>query len=176
MCVASVLKAERERVGMTQKQLGSKIRASVSTVRAYEQGTRRMPADVVRQAIRELKSPRLAFECCNGCECNVIVPPWLGAVDCHPLTQITSLAEEVDEVRDALKSLDLRNKRRPQDLSAQDRAALEFAIEQALDLVPSVIMAAVSWCEVYGMDFMGLRRRQLAKLDNRGYVGGEKAA
>lgn len=176
MCVASVLKSERERVGMTQQQLGHRIRASVSTVRAYEQGTRRMPADVVRQAVRELKSPRLALECCNYCECNVIVPPWLSAVDRHPLTQCVCLMEETGEVSDALRALNLRNKQQPQDLCAADRVALERAIDQALDLLPSVIMAAVSWCEAFGMDFVALRKRQLAKLESRGYVGGEKAA
>ncbi|HHY45857.1 MAG TPA: hypothetical protein GX506_00980, partial [Firmicutes bacterium] len=141
--------------------------------RCYELGVRPIPIDITARAAKVLKSPRLAMTTCQECPVNILVPPWLDRVDRHPISELAVVLAEAKEAIDALESLSLVNKLRPEHLTAIERTALERAMDQVADLIPAASMALATWSEAYGIDMAMVRNRQLSKLRARGYITGE---
>lgn len=172
MNVGTVIRKKREEAGLTQAALARRLGVSESTLRLYELGIKNVPHDVANVAAVALRSPEIVYAKCMECPANWLFS-CLSGVDTHPVVEVQTAIEEAREAIEAVGALNLRNKSA---LSHEDRRAVEHAIDQLLDLVPMVAMAAASWCRTYGLDLKALHKRHVGKLASRGYLGEEAKA
>lgn len=175
MTFGSVMKEERKRRGLSRREAAAAMHIAESTLRAYESGRRQVPDDVACCAIRVLRSPRLQAQRCYECPANLMTPPWLDQVDCHPQVVRDKVLEELEEALTAVRDLALVNKRGPEDLTREDRDKLQRVIEEMLDLYPALMMWFAVLETDFGYDHEALAREMYRKLRNRGYVSYQPA-
>ncbi len=169
MTFARVLAEERTHRRMSQRALAAKVGVSESTLRAYECGRRDIPADVAANLVRVLDSPRLRAQRCYECQVNLMTPPWLDRVDLHPQTVRDKLAEELAEAVAALNQVSLINRRRREDLTAEDRRRLDTAIDELRDLFAALGAFFSILQTQYGYDHTTMAVGMYRKLVSRGY-------
>lgn len=172
MGVGAVIKAKREEMGWTQARLSKAVGTHESTLRMCELELRPTPHDVAARAGKVLREPDIPLAKCAECSCNWFLSS-LDGVDTHPVVEIQAVLTEAAEAIEAVKALDLRNKRT---LSPAELPALERAIDQVFDLIPLAVTAIASWCRTYGLDMEELHKRHQRKLEMRGYTRKEVQA
>lgn len=175
MCIGSVLREERIRAQLSQGELARMLRVSPSALSAYEREERAIPRDIVMAAVRCLNSPRLGITMCHQCPANIMRWPWLDLVDRHPVVVRDKLIEELREAAEALEAVCLINRRRAEDLTTNDRKALDAAVEQLADVLPAAMMGLAVIAEVYGYDLGAVSRRLNEKLTGRRYASRQAA-
>lgn len=170
MCLADLIKKERDRLNLTQQGLGDILHYSAKTVSAVETGRRQLP-DEAKIKLAQL-SPRLAIEICSECPANIFPADWLDGevVDIHPVTVNTKMTEESDEFSSALKMMCLVNKKRPEHLTEQDRAIQKVALMEGMDLLVGIKVWMVNLAQHYGHDLQEVRREHEQKLVSNRYV------
>ncbi len=169
MQVGAVLRAERERAGLTQKALAKRVGCSESALRMYELGFKNVPHDVCNTAAVALSAPEVCFAKCSECPAN-----WLSVcpldADQHPSTEILRVLEEAEEAVEAVQALARRRQ------GSVQREAVERACDQVMDLVPLAAAAVASWCQAYGLSMRDVHRKHRKKLETRGYLRKEREA
>lgn len=169
MMIGAVLRDERERVGLTQRQLARRIFISQGAVSNYEAELRPVPEDVLCRAIRALNSPRLMYQRCFECAVNPWLMPWLDKVDSHPVAVLAVALRELEEAKDALADLDLINKT-AQTLGDEDRAKLDHAALQVAELIPVIWMFFGVLCTEFGYNLDHFGDVLYGKLVRSGYL------
>lgn len=169
MGIPTALRKAREKLGLTQEELAAELCYSPKTVSAIETGRRRLPREA-RGRLAQMNR-QLNMEICAGCEANVFVAPWLdGEVDLSILATTVKLAEELDELADALRHLNLVNKTTAEQLTEQDLKALARARQEAVDVMTGLQVWLVQGTETYGFDLAQDLRMHRAKLTSRRYL------
>lgn len=176
MQISTVLRQERERAQYTQASLAKKVGTSECSFRCYELDLRPLPLDVAGQAVKVLRSPRLAMTVCQSCPVNLFVPPYLDQVDTHPMTELHLMLREAHEAIDALERVDIVNKTGAEDLTPAEKLAMEKAMDQIMDLIPAAAMTLAAWSSAFGFNLRMFRERLLQKMRERGYLNEEEAA
>lgn len=175
MSLAHEIREERVRYGVSQEELAKKLHVSSSAVSNYERGTRDMPEDLLDRAIDALNSPRLRIMKCSSCQTGIFGGmPYLDLVDLHSVVTKNKLAEELEEAADALQSLVLINKSKPDDLSQSDRDQLTKVLEELLDLLPAISLHMKSLIVHYDVDLRVAREVNKKKYFDRGYWSAKK--
>lgn len=164
-----VLREERERLGLTQRELASTACVDRANISRYETGVMPIPHDVVCKAVKAMGSNKLRAQACFECQINLLTMPYLDLVDMHPMTVITVLIEELREASEALLALKLANKRSAEDLTMQDHQAMAHAGEQVVDLLAGINTLLGGWQEWYGFDVDRQAVAGYEKLFNKGY-------
>ena len=168
--VGEVIRSERQRLGLSQQQLANKVHVDRSMISHWERGAMSIPYDVLCRIVRALGSHRLRTQVCFECKANSLTPPFLDQVDMHPFVVTEVLIEELEEAAQALRTLRLANKRSADQLTDQDKASMEYAGEQVMDLLPAIQMLMAAWQEWYGVDVDRLAIAGYEKLFQRGYA------
>lgn len=136
--LGEIMREERERRGMSQRELASMTCVDRANISRYETGVKDIPHDMICRAVRALGSHKLRAQACFECQINLLTMPYLDLVDMHPMTVITVLVEELQEASEAFLALRLANKRSADELTAQDRQAMAHAGEQVIDLLAGI--------------------------------------
>ncbi len=168
--LGQIMRQERERLGMSQREIAMACNVDRSMISNYERGAARVPDDVVSKAVKVLGSRKLQAQKCFECQINLLTMPYLDKVDMHPMTVITVLVEELQEASEALLALRLANKRSADDLTVQDHQAMTHAGEQVVDLLAGINTLLGGWHDWYGFD---VDRQVIAgyeKLFSKGYA------
>lgn len=160
------LERERKLQGISQSQLASRIGLSERAYRGYINGEREIHPYTQSLIAKLLKSPKLATEVLSQFEDNPFAPAVL-EVDDHPAQE---LCAALNELREALDAICQVNPCKP------DKSKIEHAIDQMMDLVHLIPLVAGSWSRAYGVDLWILKRKNLAKLQARGYLRKERDA
>ena len=168
--LGEIMQEERERRGVSQKELARVVGVDRSMISHYELGRRTIPHDVLCSSVRALGSNKLRIQACFECQINLLTMPYLDKVDMHPMTVITVLIEELQEASEALLALKLANKRSADDLTAQDHQAMAHAGEQVVDLLAGINTLLGGWQEWYGFDVDRQAVDGYEKLFTKGYA------
>ena len=168
--LGEILREERERVGLTQRELASTACVDRANISRYENGVVPIPHDVLCRAVKVMGSHKLRAQACFECQISTLTMPYLDLVDMHPMTVITVLVEELEEAKAALMALRLANKRTAGDLTAQDLEAMSEAGEQVIDLLAAINTLLGGWHEWYGFDVDRQAVAGYEKLFERGYA------
>lgn len=170
MCLADLIKKERDRLNLTQQGLGDILHYSAKTVSAVETGRRQLP-DEAKVKLAQL-SPRLAIEICSECPANIFPADWLDGevVDLNPVAVNTKITEESDEFSAALRMMCLVNKKRSEHLTEQDRAAQKVALMEGMDLLVGIKVWMVNLAQHYGHDLQEVRMEHEQKMVNSRYI------
>lgn len=165
-----LMKQERERLGLTQTQVAKACGVDRSMISNYERGVSEIPKTTSCLFIRHTKSEAYQKQCCFECPINLVTMPFLDLVDMHPMTVRDVLIEEFTEAINALERLVLRNKLQASDLDDADYKALEYAIEQVMDLVAAqdTFFATIRRCYSYDIEEQAIRGYE--KLFSKGYA------
>ena len=168
--LGEILREERERVGLTQRELASTACVDRANISRYENGVMPIPHDVLCRAVKAMGSHKLRAQACFECQINTLTMPYLDLVDMHPMTVVTVLVEELQEAVVALQGLRLANKRKAEDLTDNDRQAMECAGEQVVDLLAAINTLLGGWQEWYGFDVDRQAVAGYEKLFTKGYA------
>lgn len=168
--LGTVLREERERVGLSQSEVAAACNVDRSMISNYERGVANMPKDLVSKAIKLLGSRKLQAQKCFECQINCLAMPYLDKVDMHPMTVVAVILEELQEAIDALGTLKLANKRSASDLTDTDRMAMWQAGEQVMDLMAGINTLFNAWHDWYGFDVDRQAVQGYEKLFKRGYA------
>lgn len=177
MCLAEAIREERDRLDLSQEELGNMIHYSAKMISAIETGRRHLPDDAKLKL--SAMSPRLAMEICSECPANIFPTEWLDGevVDLSPLAVTAKLIEETEELLEALRGLNLVNKNSPELLTEKDRAALENALLEMMDLLLGGKVWAVKMALTYGnkvVDLQAIREKHRQKLIRSRYIRTKK--
>ncbi len=168
--LGALVRDERNRRGWSQDNLARECCVHRTSISNYERGQTEIPSDVLCRAIRALRSEALRAQACFECPINLMTMPYLDKVDMHPMTVAIVVAEELDEAAVALRGLRLANKRRPDDLTIEDREAMEHAAEQLVDLFAALHTILGTWQDWYDFDVDQQAVRGYEKLFSKGYA------
>lgn len=168
--LGEILREERERVGLTQRELASTACVDRANISRYENGVVPIPHDVLCRAVKVMGSHKLRAQACFECQISTLTMPYLDLVDMHPMVVIDVLLEELEEAKVALLALKLNNKRTDSDLAPRDREAMEHAAEQLIDLIAGINTLFASWQQWYVFDEGLAAHRHREKLYARGYA------
>lgn len=168
--LGEILREERERVGLTQRELASTACVDRANISRYENGVVPIPHDVLCRAVKVMGSHKLRAQACFECQISTLTMPYLDLVDMHAMTVITVLVEELEEAKAALMALRLANKRTHSDLNAKDREDMEYAGEQVIDILAAIHTLLASFNEWYGFDVDYQAIRGYEKLFEKGYA------
>jgi transcriptional regulator with XRE-family HTH domain len=175
MCLAEAIREERDRLDLSQEELGAMLHYSAKTVSAIENKRRRLPEEAKLKLAA--MSPRLALEICGECPANIFSTDWLDGevVDLSPLAVTAKLIEETEELLEALRGLarSLVNKNSPELLTEADRADLENALLEMMDLLLGGKVWTVKMALVYGnkvVDLRAVREKHRQKLIKSRYI------
>lgn len=168
--LGEILREERERVGLTQRELASTACVDRANISRYENGVVPIPHDVICRAVKTMGSHKLRAQACFECQINTLTMPYLDLVDMHPMTVITVLVEELEEAVVALQGLRLANKRAAGDLTIEDHQAMNEAGEQVVDLLAAINTLLGGWQEWYGFDVDRQAVAGYEKLFTKGYA------
>ena len=168
--LGTVLREERERLGLSQSEVAAACNVDRSMISNYERGVANIPKDVVSKAIKVLGSRKLQTQKCFECQVNSLAMPYLDKVDMHPMTVVSVVLEELQEAMDALGDLKLANKRSANDLTDQDRMTMIHAGEQVMDLMAGINTLFNGWHDWYGFDVDRQVVQGYEKLFSRGYA------
>jgi len=168
--VGTVLREERERLGLSQREVAAAVGVDRALISHWERGATPVPHHMACRLVKVLRSDRLRAQVCFECEASSLTMPYLDLVDMHPMTVTSVVIEELMEAADALKTLRLANKRSAAQLSEADVAAMEFAGEQVIDLLAAVQTLLAGWHEWYGFDVDRQAFKGYEKLFARGYA------
>ncbi len=168
--IGEVMREERERLGITQRELARVLNVDRAMISRWENGVCAMPHDVACRAIHALGSNKMRTTYCFECGINLLTMPWLDRVDMHPMTVISVVVEELQEAIEALGGLRLANKRTAADLDERDRQAMSSAGEQVVDLLSAINTLLSGWHEWYGFDIDAQAVKGYQKLFARGYA------
>jgi transcriptional regulator with XRE-family HTH domain len=168
--LGEVLREEREKLGITQRELARVLAVDRAMISRYETGAAQMPHDLLCRAVGALGSNKLRTQACFECQINLLTMPWLDQVDMHPMTVISVVVEELQEAIGALEGLRLANKRTAADLDDADYKAMSHAGEQVVDLLSAINTLLSGWHEWYGFDIDAQAVKGYKKLFARGYA------
>lgn len=168
--LGALMRDERNRRGWSQDNLARECRVDRTSISNYERGQTEIPSDVLCTAIRALRSEALRAQACFECPINLLTMPYLDKVDMHPMTVVSVVAEELNEAAVALRGLRLANKRKPEDLTTDDRQAMEHAAEQLVDLFAALHTLLGCWQDWYDFDVDGQALKGYRKLFEKGYA------
>jgi len=172
--IATAFQEELPRLGLTQRELARLTSYSRQAVTAWANGRRRVPDEAKAELARV--SPRIALELCAACPANIFSAGWLnGQVDLSLMAVTTKLAEELEELAEALRKLRLVNKTKPEHLDEEDRKTLLAAWQEALDVVTGIEVWMIRGAQDYRLDLTGEARKHRAKLVARRYRKKEPA-
>lgn len=175
MDLGQLLQLEREKAGLTRNQLAERINVSQWTVKRWENGLQPIPCDVVAPIAKALRSPRFRQDYCARCEANILTVAYPDRIDDHPVVVQDQTIEELEEAVAALKRLNLRNKRTPDSLSAEDRQQLRQAADELIEAVTASVISLGVW-EQFGQSIDETRERHSQELVRAGYAGEELLA
>lgn len=169
---ATLLRAERERAGLSQARLARQLAISQSALSRYESGEAALPAEVVHRAAQVLRSPRLEVQLCFECPAGILHVPWLDRVDTHPQAVLHKLCEELEEALDAVNAArrHLVNKCSLEQLTAEDLRALEALEHEIADLCPALYHTLAVLAETYSVDLSQVSSWLYSKCRSRGYL------
>lgn len=168
--LGALMRDERLKKGWSQDNLARECRVDRTSISNYERGQTEIPSDVLCRAIRAMGSEALRAQACFECPINLLTMPYLDKVDMHPMTVAIVVSEELDEAVVALRGLRLANKRKAEDLTTDDRQAMEHAAEQLVDLFSALHSILGCWQDWYGFDVDGQAIRGYEKLFRKGYA------
>lgn len=168
--IGEVLRQERERREMTQRELAKAVHVDRSLISNWELGKVVIPLDILCRIIKVLGSSKLGMQACFECQINTLTMPYLDLVDMHPMTVVSVMLEELQEASAALQGLRLANKRSMDDLTPQDRQAMTYAGEQVIDLLAGINTLLSGWQEHYGFDVNRQAAAGYEKLFTKGYA------
>ena len=168
--VGTVLREERERLGLSQREVAAAVGVDRALISHWERGATPVPHHMACRLVKVLRSDRLRAQVCFECEASSLTMPYLDLVDMHPMTVITVLMEELQEAHQALSQLRLANKRTGDQLTEQDRCDMEYAGEQVIDLLAAINTLLSGWHDWYGFDVDSQAVRGYEKLFERGYA------
>ena len=168
--LGEILREERERVGLTQRELASTACVDRANISRYENGVVPIPHDVLCRAVKVMGSHKLRAQVCFECEASALTMPYLDLVDMHPMTVVSVVIEELEEAAQALRALRLANKRTAEHLSNEDKLSMEFAAEQVIDLIAAIHTLLAAWYEWYGFDVDRQAIKGYKKLFEKGYA------
>lgn len=168
--VGTVLREERERLGLSQREVAAAVGVDRALISHWERGATPVPHHMACRLVKVLRSDRLRAQVCFECEASSLTMPYLDLVDQHPVVVISVLAEELEEAKVALLALKLNNKRTDSDLAPRDREAMEHAAEQLIDLIAGINTLFASWQQWYVFDEGLAAHRHREKLYARGYA------
>lgn len=170
MSVATTLREERIRRGITAEQLGKRVGVSKSCICQYERQARSIPDDILGRAAVALQSPRLRMERCYQCPVSLVKVPFLDRVDRHPTTVHMKLLEETQEVLDAAPPVKMVNKLCRDDFTTEEWKALEKFLAEVVDLKGCIDHWIAMICDYYGITSEELSAMFYKKLRNKGYL------
>lgn len=168
--LGEILREERERLGLTQRELAATAHVDRANISRYENGVVPIPHDVLCKAVKAMGSHKLRAQACFECQISTLTMPYLDLVDMHPVVVIDVLLEELEEAKYALKVLKLVNKRTHSDLTAKDREDMAYAGEQVIDILAAIHTLLASFSEWYGFDVDHQAIRGYEKLFEKGYA------
>lgn len=173
--IGRVLREERIRAGMTLAQLAAKVHCAPSSLRYYETG-RKMPEDILTNAIRILNSPRLKYQKCYECSvCNWVMP-WLDQVDTHPHTVLFVFERELQEALDAAREVRklTTNKWGSEDMTKTEQTELGQAAEKFQNIRTTVDMLMGVLVQRFGIQMDTIGKRHYQKIVDRKYLRPQK--
>jgi transcriptional regulator with XRE-family HTH domain len=168
--LGEILREERERLGLTQRELAATAHVDRANISRYENGVMDIPHDVVCKAARAMGSHKLRAQTCFECQISSLTMPHLDLVDMHPMTVASVVVEELQEAVVALQGLRLANKRMASDLTTEDLLAMAEAGEQVIDLLAGINTLLGGWHEWYGFDVDRQAIAGYEKLFTKGYA------
>jgi len=165
--IGLLLKSERKRKGMTQKQLANLIPGLTrSSISKYE-SSGNIPQYNIEKIIEILKSPRLKLAVSG----TVVESILLDKVDLSPLATQQKMIEELEETLDSLKSISLINKLRADDLNDNEREVVfQEVLVQICDLAICSNLFMTSMAENFNFDISKLEKHELNKMKKKGYI------
>jgi len=165
--IGLLLKKERKRRGMTQKQLADLMPGVTrSSISKYE-SSGNIPSYNMEIIIEVLKSPRLKL----AAKGTVINSIFLDRVDLSPLATQQKMIEELKETLDSLKGISLINKLNAEDLNEQERSKFfkEVLIQICdLDICSSLFMTSMA--ENFDFDISRLEEHEINRMKQKGYI------
>ncbi|MCK8824703.1 helix-turn-helix domain-containing protein [Fuchsiella alkaliacetigena] len=166
MRTGDLIREERLRKGITQRELAKKIHTSRSTVSRYESGKQSIPYDDLMKIIEVLDSPKLRLEVLGA----AIPCYYLDQVNLEPLATQQKAIEELEEALERLKKLQLVNKVKPEDLSEKERQELlEDTMMELHDVNVCIDLTFISLSEKYDIDLKELDKLSRRKMVESGY-------
>lgn len=161
-----LIKQERKRRNLSQKDLANLINVDRTTITRYE-NSQSVPYDALERIASTLESNRLRLEALGS----VIPCFYLDRVDLHPLAVKEKGIEEMEEAVDNLKELDLINRRKPDDLTEDEKNDLKTKTIMALqDVNMCINHILISFSETYDIDLNEIEMQYKKKMAAKGYV------
>ena len=167
--LGQALRESRQQAGLTLDDLAQAAHTSRAAMCNYERGKRSIPEDVLDRAAETLRDPFLRLRACAQCRTGFFRIPFLDQVDLHPISTGDKLAEEAEEIVAGLHQLRLINKRRPEDLSPEERARLQEVMEQVWDVLPAAALYLSVLSRQFGMDLGEVSDHYQHKVFERRY-------
>lgn len=168
----STLRQAREQSGLRLLPVARALNIDKSTLSRYENGRRKLPADVVVAAAEALPNGvMLRLQACASCRVGFFRLPVLAGVDRHPVATVAKLAEELEEAAGAAREIERALLHRE-----DDGPRLEALLEQVMDLLPAAAVSLIAVTEATAATLPGVRRRWEQKAAARGYLAPRKEA
>jgi len=167
MSIGVIQKEARLGLGVTQKELASRLHLSRSMIAEIEAGRKRLPRDVARKAVEALDCGFYALEVAAELTGIGIGKLDGDSIDLHRSALKEKSLEELQEAMSQISATSLSKK--PDRLDQMARDEIFKVIEESMDVVVVLMNFIASICQDYGFSWNDVWQRERRKLVAKGY-------
>jgi len=169
VAISTALREARERLGLTQHEIGDMGYVSNKLISEVERGNRRLARDVARRIAQQLDDARFHLAWAAEAAGGVFVAGVLDAVDTHPAAVLLRGQEEIEELMAAKAAIRRQLGAGPERLTDEDRRAIERVVQEAIDVITWGQLFVTTICERFGLSVAEQYELHRRKLQERGY-------
>lgn len=169
MAISTALREARERLGLTQHEIGDLGYVSNKLISEVERGNRRLQRDCLRRIAEGLDDARFHLAVAAEAAAGVFVAGPLDGVDTHPAAVLLRGQEEIEELMAAKAAIRRQLGAAPERLTDEDRRAIERVVQEAIDVITWGQLFVTTVCERFGLSVAEQYERHRRKLQERGY-------
>jgi len=170
--LGDLVRSERQRLDLSQIELGRKIGVTQSAISGYESGNQDIPDDVIISMVSAMNSMRLRMAYSFARQGQLVNIPLLNNVDTNMVTILTSICEEGHEMNcsaDDLVKL-TRNKKSRSDFTEFEWSEFERHCEQIGDIYAAVNLFFTEAVEKFDLDIDKITKALVLKYIDRHYI------
>ena len=165
MNTGDLIRKERRRKELTQKELADLTGISRITINKYE-NSKNVPIHQLNIICEELKSSKLRLQLIG----NVISAIYLNNVDLNPLAIQLKVIEEIKEVIESLEDFDLINKTKLKDLTKKEVNNLKNILIDIQDVNIAIHHFMSVIADDFDIDLKEIAEKSKKKMIEKGYL------